>query len=179
MITCCECGSSLAPDENFCGSCGARRQRDDTPVVSGSGSVSSTDNSASMVSNYSHKLAEDGSTWTEESQNAASTPAEGHRGTGEIVESAGVSSKTSRADAVPDKRPKPKALAGGKILNGRYEIVRRIGGGGMGALYLAKNRNPGGAPRPVKEMMESHIADPQHRKTTSDFKGESHRLHEL
>ncbi len=110
-----------------------------------------------MVSNYSHKLAEDGSTWMEESQNAASTPAAGHRGTGELVESAEFSSKTSRADAVPDKRPKPKALAGGKILNGRYEIVRRIGGGGMGAVYLAKDRNLGEAPRAVKEMIESHI----------------------
>ncbi len=179
MITCCECGSSLAPDENFCGSCGARRQRDDTPVVSGSGSVSSTDNSASMVSNYSHKLAEDGSTWTEESQNAASTPAEGHRGTGEIVESAEFSSKTSRADAVPDKRPKPKALAGGKILNGRYEIVRRIGGGGMGAVYLAKDRNLGEAPRAVKEMIESHIDDAQHEKAIADFKRESLLLTEL
>src|SRR5258708_23769564 len=143
MITCCECGSSLAHDENFCGSCGARRQRDDTPVVPGSGSVSSTDNSASMVSNYSHKLAEDGSTWMEESQNTASTPAAGHRGTGELVDSAEFSSKTSRADAVPDKRPKPKALAGGKILNGRYQIVPRIGGVGMRGVDRAKDRHPG------------------------------------
>ena len=132
-----------------------------------------------MVSNYSHKLAEDGSTWTEESQNAASTPAEGHRGTGEIVESAEFSSKTSRADAVPDKRPKPKALAGGKILNGRYEIVRRIGGGGMGAVYLAKDRNLGEAPRAVKEMIESHIDDAQHEKAIADFKRESLLLTEL
>jgi serine/threonine protein kinase len=179
MITCCECGSSLAPDENFCGSCGARRQRDDTPVVSSSGSVSSTDNSASMVSNYSHKLAEDGSTWMEESQNAASTPVEGHRSTGEIAESAEFSPKTSRADAVPDRRPKPKALAGGKILNGRYEIVRRIGGGGMGAVYLAKDRNLGEAPRAVKEMIESHIDDSQHEKAIADFKRESLLLTEL
>jgi tRNA A-37 threonylcarbamoyl transferase component Bud32 len=179
MTLCCECGASLRPDETFCGSCGARRQGDDTPVVSSSGSVSNEakavgENSNAMVSNYSHKLAEDGGTWREEEQNAAST-----RGTGEIVESAEFSSMTSRADDVPDKRPKPKALAGGKVLNSRYEIVRRIGGGGMGAVYLAKDRNLGGAPRAVKEMIESHIDDAQHEKAVADFKRESLLLTEL
>src|SRR3982075_3329044 len=106
MGTCCECGASLAPDENFCGSCGARRQRDDTSLVSKSGSVgneSSVDNSPGIVSNYSHKLAEDGSTWMEDQPKTAPPPADGNRHTGEIVESAEFSSKTSRAGAVPDK----------------------------------------------------------------------------
>lgn len=99
--------------------------------------------------------------------------------TGELAQSDEISSKTSRADAVPDKRPKPKALAGGKILNSRYEIVRRIGGGGMGAVYLAKDRNLGEAPRAVKEMIESHIDDSQHEKAIADFKRESLLLTEL
>jgi serine/threonine-protein kinase len=182
MTTCCECGAGLAPDENFCGSCGARRQRDDTPLVSKSGSVgneSSVDNSPGVVSNYSNKLAEDGSTWIEEQPNTAPPPADGNRHTGEIAESAEFSGKTSRADAIPDKRSKPKALAGGKVLNGRYEIVRRIGGGGMGAVYLAKDRNLGEAPRAVKEMIESHIDDAQHEKAIADFKRESLLLTEL
>src|SRR5882762_3860558 len=182
MTTCCECGASVAPDENFCGSCGARRSNDDTPLVAGSGSVgneSSADNAAGIVSHYSNKLAEEGSTWTEATQNPASPPPERNRGTGEIAESAEFSSKTSRADSVPDKRPKPKALAGGKILNGRYEIVRRIGGGGMGAVYLAKDRNLGEASRAVKEMIESHIDDAQHEKAIADFKRESLLLTEL
>lgn len=180
MITCCECGANIGADENFCGGCGARRQRDDTPIVSAGESVSSIDNPSGAVSNYSHKFAEDGATWTEETDPpSAETPADHHRGTGEIAESAEFSSKTSRADAVPDKRPKPKALAGGKILNGRYEIVRRIGGGGMGAVYLAKDRNLGEAPRAVKEMIESHIDDSQHEKAIADFKRESLLLTEL
>jgi serine/threonine-protein kinase len=58
-------------------------------------------------------------------------------------------------------------------LNGRYEIVRRIGGGGMGAVYLAKDRNLGDAPRAVKEMMESHLDPAQHEKAIGDFKRES------
>ena len=176
MTTCCECGLSIGPDENFCGGCGARRQRDDTPLVPNSGSVSGADHPSGAVPDYSQKLAEDGSTWTEETD---PPPADKHRGTGELVESAEFSSKTSRADAVPDKRPKPKALAGGKILNGRYEIVRRIGGGGMGAVYLAKDRNLGEAPRAVKEMIESHIDDSQHEKAIADFKRESLLLTEL
>ncbi len=175
----CECGASLAPDETFCGSCGARRRGDDTPVVSSSGSVSNEaksvgENSNAMVSNYSHKLADDGSTWSEEEPNAASAPS-----TGELAESAEFSSMTSRTDDVPDKRPKPKALAAGKLLNSRYEIVRRIGGGGMGAVYLAKDRNLGEAPRAVKEMIESHIDDAQHEKAVADFKRESLLLTEL
>jgi tRNA A-37 threonylcarbamoyl transferase component Bud32 len=179
----CRCGATLEPDENFCGSCGARRPGDDTPFVSGSGSVSKaagadSEDSNPVVSNYSSKLAEDGSTWTE-GDKAESKPVAAGRGTGEIAESAEFSSKTSRVDSVPDKRPKPKALAGGKVLNGRYEIVRRIGGGGMGAVYLAKDRNLGEAARAVKEMIESHIDDAQHEKAIADFKRESLLLTEL
>src|SRR5207248_9710220 len=37
MALCCKCGAGMAPDENFCGTCGARQQRDDSPVVSGGG----------------------------------------------------------------------------------------------------------------------------------------------
>jgi len=176
-MTLCKCGASLGPDENFCGSCGAPRQRDDTSVVSSSDSSKAKplDESSSQVgSNYSDQLVEKGSTWMEEEEKQSATPS-----TGQLAESPDLSSETSRADAIPDKRPKPKALAGGKVLNSRYEIVRRIGGGGMGAVYLAKDRNLGDAPRAVKEMIESHIDDSQHEKAIADFKRESLLLTEL
>src|SRR5207247_11021375 len=80
--------------------------------------------------------------------------------------------ETSRAGS-EEKRPRPKALTAGKVLNNRYEIVKRIGGGGMGAVYLAKDRNLGDAPRAVKEMIESHIDESQHEKAVADFKRES------
>ncbi len=70
-------------------------------------------------------------------------------------------------------RPAVKQLATNTVLNGRYEIVRRIGGGGMGAVYLAKDRNLGDAPRAVKEMVESHLDPTQHEKAIGDFKRES------
>jgi len=70
-------------------------------------------------------------------------------------------------------RPTVKQLGANTVLNGRYEIVRRIGGGGMGAVYLAKDRNLGDAPRAVKEMVESHLDPTQHEKAIGDFKRES------
>jgi hypothetical protein len=74
-----------------------------------------------------------------------------------------------------DRRSSPdsKATLDNTVLNGRYEIVRRIGGGGMGAVYLAKDRNLGDAPRAVKEMVESHLDPTQHEKAIGDFKRES------
>ena len=70
-------------------------------------------------------------------------------------------------------QPTVKQLPPNTVLNSRYEIVRRIGGGGMGAVYLAKDRNLGDAPRAVKEMIESHLDPAQHEKAIGDFKRES------
>jgi len=70
-------------------------------------------------------------------------------------------------------QPTVKQLDPGNVLNSRYEIVRRIGGGGMGAVYLAKDRNLGDAPRAVKEMVEAHLDPAQHEKAIGDFKRES------
>ncbi len=82
-------------------------------------------------------------------------------------------SATAQAGAPRDKKSRPQALTHGKVLSARYEVVRRIGGGGMGAVYLAKDHNLGDAPRAVKEMIESHIDESQHEKAIADFKRES------
>ncbi len=89
------------------------------------------------------------------------------------VAAAGKTSTPKREGTTGGKRPSVKQLAGDTVLNGRYEIVRRIGGGGMGAVYLAKDRNLGDAPRAVKEMVESHLDPAQHEKAIGDFKRES------
>ena len=81
--------------------------------------------------------------------------------------------RTPRETTTGGHRPAVKQLAANTVLNGRYEIVRRIGGGGMGAVYLAKDRNLGDAPRAVKEMVESHLDPGQHEKAIGDFKRES------
>ena len=72
-----------------------------------------------------------------------------------------------------------KPLFAGIILNSRYEIVRKIGGGGMGAVYLANDRNLGGVERAVKEMIQSSIEEEQQRKAIEDFKRESMILSSL
>jgi serine/threonine-protein kinase len=61
----------------------------------------------------------------------------------------------------------------GTVLYSRYEIVKRIGGGGMGAVYYAKDRNLGDAPRAVKEMIQTHLDESQQEKAVADFRRES------
>ncbi len=80
---------------------------------------------------------------------------------------------TSHKGTTGGHKPTIKQLDTGTVLNGRYEIARRIGGGGMGAVYLAKDRNLGDAPRAVKEMVEAHLDPVQHEKAIGDFKRES------
>lgn len=77
------------------------------------------------------------------------------------------------------KSAKLKPLTEGTILNGRYEIIRKIGGGGMGAVYLASDNNLGGVLRAVKEMVQTHIEEEQQEKAISDFKRESMILSSL
>ncbi|MBK8811238.1 MAG: protein kinase [Acidobacteria bacterium] len=68
---------------------------------------------------------------------------------------------------------KLKPLDEGTLLNNRYEIVRKIGGGGMGAVYLANDRNLGGVLRAVKEMVQSYIESEQQEKAVADFQREA------
>jgi eukaryotic-like serine/threonine-protein kinase len=89
------------------------------------------------------------------------------------VQLPGTGATPKREGTTGGHRPSAKQLTANTVLNGRYEIVRRIGGGGMGAVYLAKDRNLGDAPRAVKEMVESHLDQGQHEKAIGDFKRES------
>ena len=77
------------------------------------------------------------------------------------------------------KASKLKPLSEGAILNSRYEIIRKIGGGGMGAVYLASDNNLGGVLRAVKEMVQAHIEEDQQEKSINDFKRESMILSSL
>jgi serine/threonine protein kinase len=159
MPACNNCGA-ITENEKFCGVCGSRQQRE---------------TSAAMPEMGITTVQPAPSSEAEPPREERHTSMSQQRSTGELAadnEPAGTSQPSAR-------RGKPKALEGGKVLNNRYEVVRRIGGGGMGAVYLAKDRNLGDAPRAVKEMIESHLDDTQHEKAIADFKRESLLLTEL
>jgi len=90
-----------------------------------------------------------------------------------------VGRSSSRSGSTGRLRHQAKQLDPGTVLYSRYEITRRIGGGGMGAVYLAKDRNLGDQPRAVKEMIQSNIDESQHEKAINDFKRESMLLASL
>src|SRR5436190_15117279 len=174
MALCAECGAEMAPEENFCGKCGARQSQhlagDASPSVE-----SAPDLDAVAGSTFGNMPAESSS--PESSSPGIQQPS---GSTGQLSDDRGqTSAAVEGSDARPQKKSKSSALPPRQVLDNRYEIVRRIGGGGMGAVYLAKDRNLGEAPRAVKEMIESHLDDSQHEKAIADFKRESLLLTEL
>lgn len=100
-----------------------------------------------------------------------------HATTGD-ADAAGSGEVSGRTDS-GKKAAKLTPLKEGTVLLNRYEIVRKIGGGGMGAVYLASDNNLGGVVRAVKEMVQAHIAEDQQQKAIEDFKRESMILSSL
>src|SRR5688572_21223707 len=150
MTKCLECGTPSVPGEAFCSSCGTRNpatadaKPPSAPLVD---ALAETDESVFVISDQL-----------------------GGSSTGDIE---GKVKHTQKGTTGGGHQPTAKQLDPGSVLNSRYEIVRRIGGGGMGAVYLAKDRNLGDAPRAVKEMVEAHLDPTLHEKAIGDFKRES------
>lgn len=201
MPECIECGAKVAADESFCGGCGAQQPVTQKPPLESPGHLSDplattqadgTEAEAEVVAQVSESEPEvnkNTGQLNQESEKSSDQPApqETHQSAaapkrissaslgGTATDEAKIPSTTS----VPHKgttgghQPTIKQLDSGTVLNGRYEIARRIGGGGMGAVYLAKDRNLGDASRAVKEMVEAHLDPNQHEKAIGDFKRES------
>lgn len=70
-------------------------------------------------------------------------------------------------------------LSPGTLLVERYKIVKRIGGGGMGSVYLAEDQNLANRPVAVKEMVEMFADETARGKAIDDFKREAELLAKL
>ena len=193
MPECPECGSKVGAGEQYCGNCGTPQ-----PTVSAELKTLSTTLEENpepkkskspfqdMATPIDHTLvATDFPEETEQPEELEEHEPEEPRESSQPISA--VAPESSFTDSVSivgntvthhtgttgGRKPGVKQLETGTVLNSRYEIVRRIGGGGMGAVYLAKDRNLGDAPRAVKEMVESHLDPTQHEKAIGDFKRES------
>jgi len=170
MSECIECGAQIAPGEHFCGACGAKQQPLEPELQEVSG-VLGADVEESKPPTESQNAETEETPAAPESAQLISSDSLGGSHT-DSVRVAGTSAAPHKG-TTGGHHPTVKQLDSGAVLNSRYEIVRRIGGGGMGAVYLAKDRNLGDAPRAVKEMVESHLDPAQHEKAIGDFKRES------
>ena len=196
MTECSVCGARVSPGEHFCGNCGSQLTPSSAELRTVSASIGDDDEvrpewaetlepeppeetpNVSVHQTAPPEMKEpSGSLETtfvapEEASAPISSNSLGGSFTDD-VQAPGATSSRKKEGTTGGHRPAVKQLPANTVLNGRYEIVRRIGGGGMGAVYLAKDRNLGDAPRAVKEMVESHLDPTQHEKAIGDFKRES------
>jgi serine/threonine protein kinase len=150
MPACRVCGLEVAEDQESCPSCGAVQE----PVVEMS---------------VAPDRPEPDDTAPEPAAEADIEPAH----TDEVVENAPATTTAVTTSETDGKKPGLKPLPESELLSGRYKIIRKIGGGGMGAVYLAQDQNLGGVERAVKEMVQSSIEEEQQRKAIDDFRRES------
>ena len=182
MADCNECGATIAPGTFFCGNCGTHHPAasEEPKNVSGAVAAEAPPEAAAEVSlEAAAKPAEAINEEPKSKPDSVSTNVSDQMSPHSLGGSATGDVRVLGTTATKHKGTTGGHQAGVKqldpntVLNSRYEIVRRIGGGGMGAVYLAKDRNLGDAPRAVKEMVESHLDPAQHEKAIGDFKRES------
>jgi serine/threonine protein kinase len=86
-------------------------------------------------------------------------------------------------DRMPDlkksKQPGSQQLEPGTLLLDRYSIVNRVGGGGMGSVYQARDKRLADRLCAVKEMIEMFADQAQRAKAVEDFKREAEVLAQL
>ena len=179
MAECIECGKPVVTGEPFCSNCGTKHPLASNELNEVKKSQESQDFSRESNGAAAAVSAASPATESPDLPEPAAEPSEGSiisedssggSSTGELPVQV---KHTIKKGNTGGHQATVKQLDPGNVLNARYEIVRRIGGGGMGAVYLAKDRNLGDAPRAVKEMVEAHLDPGLHEKAIGDFKRES------
>ncbi|HEY3037699.1 MAG TPA: protein kinase [Pyrinomonadaceae bacterium] len=172
MAECLECGTATVPGEAFCSNCGTKNPlpAKESSAPSGEGADDSGEGSGAATAMSPKSVSERANDSGSGEEEVISSDSLGGSTTGEVPIQV---KHTIKKGNTGGHHLTVKQLDPGSVLNTRYEIVRRIGGGGMGAVYLAKDRNLGDAPRAVKEMVEAHLDPAQHEKAIGDFKRES------
>jgi len=193
MAECNACGARISPGELFCGNCGTQQipnspelktvaanfgeaveVQPETPPITEPPAADPPVEEPPIEEPPEQESPEQEAAAPELSATLEPAPISSESLGGSFTDSVHVAEGTGAPHrSTGGRRAAVKQLDPGTILNHRYEIVRRIGGGGMGAVYLAKDRNLGDAPRAVKEMVESHLDPNQHEKAIGDFKRES------
>jgi serine/threonine-protein kinase len=83
------------------------------------------------------------------------------------------------SDQKKSKKSAGVQLEPGTLLLDRYSIVRRVGGGGMGSVYQARDKRLADRLCAVKEMIELFADQSQRAKAVEDFKREAEVLAQL
>jgi serine/threonine-protein kinase len=82
-------------------------------------------------------------------------------------------------DSKKSKQMPSQQLEPGTLLLDRYSIVNRVGGGGMGSVYQARDKRLAERLCAVKEMIEMFADQSQRAKAVEDFKREAEVLAQL
>ena len=194
MTTCHECGEKIKEIETFCPFCGVSI----APINLEEAGVDSMRNVKVAAQNHETPEAEDAphaaaaddkAAEPVETDDAAISAANDVKP--ESFDKPAITGETSDEQAnnkttpgfgsndTDGKKSGLKPLAEGTLLNSRYKISKKVGGGGMGAVYLAFDQNLGDVKRAVKEMVQSHIEESQQTKAIDDFRRESMILSKL
>ncbi len=149
MSECLKCGTTTVPGEAFCSNCGTKNP----PAVEAAQESEETtlayedeaESGAAAEAEVPEAPSPTEAPASVEISGAISTEFKpsvslGGKTTGEVPVDPSLNKHTVKKGNTGGHQPTVKQLDPSSVLNSRYEIVRRIGGGGMGAVYLAKDR---------------------------------------
>src|SRR5260370_40699792 len=83
------------------------------------------------------------------------------------------------ADTIESEIPQTGPLPGGTLLQNRYLVDRLLGGGGMGMVYLARDKRLSSRPCAIKEMVDHFVKEELRLEANEYFAREADTLAQL